>query len=257
MNEEKLNVGEHVGTEGLTWRPRVPLCDSSLNTTRGTDSRAYSHGKIASNNGEENLTRDCEDMLIKARRKAVCLTRLYEELDLSGYKGCKFKNELIRQGYVQQVKLPPVSRGRQPCLLEVTPKGVEYLKRIGITDRPRGRGGVKHRFYQEKLKSWYKQHNYIVELEVKVGNTSLDLLVIRANSTRIGIEIALSVAYEDINATKALGAGIERLLFIVESREMMDRLRRKVETVVEGDKRSRVGYKLVWDYMQKQTEIKG
>lgn len=133
-------------------------------------------------------------------------------------------------------------------MLQIMPKGTAYLKAIGITQGPRGRGGVKHIYYQKNLKEWYEVHGYTAEVEATIGTTCLDLLIILNDATRLGIEIALSEQYEEINAVNALGAGIERLLFVCESETVIERIRRKVDSTIQGQTRSRIGFKLLSDY---------
>ncbi len=141
-------------------------------------------------------------MLIWSYRKVLALTPLYKDLGFSGYKGKKTKEELKREGLVYEVKLLKKGRGRDKVLLQVTPKGTEYLKRLGITLKRKGRGGVKHLYFQKMLKEWYELRGYTVEIEATVGDTCLDVLVIMKDGDRLGIEIALSEQYEDVNARK-------------------------------------------------------
>ena len=247
-NEKTIRKEEQrrttAGDKGLAWKERVPLFDNKSCSSCGTHGRENEGIR-----GSVRISRDAEDMLVKAKRKPyLTMTALYNEVGLSGYKGLKSKRELIRAGLADEVELPTNRRGRKKKLLQIMPKGREYLKALGITQGPRGRGGVKHIYYQRMLRDWYQAHGYTAEIEATVGDTCLDVLIIRKDGTRLGIEIALSEQYEEVNAVKALGAGIERLLFVCESEKVMERIRRKVDSATQNQTKSRIGFKLVSDY---------
>ena len=229
--------------EGLEWKERVPLFDNPPCPTCCTDSDS---GKIK---GSVKMSRDAEDMLIRAKRKPLTLTELYKELGLSGYKGLKCKQELIRSGSAHEVQLPTNRRGRRKTLLQVTPRGTEYLKSLGVVEVTKGRGGVRHLYYQRELLGWYKSRGYTTEIEATIGGTCLDLLVILKDGSRLGIELALSEQYEDVHALKALGAGIERLLFVCESKTVMEKVQRKVEAAMQNQNGLKPGFKLISDYL--------
>ncbi len=247
-NDKRIGSGGDKGdssqVNGMRWEPRVPVF--------GSDSPSCSTCTGASEQEKANkagmMARDSEDMLIKVYRKPIVLTRLYKELGFSGYKGGKTKGELIKAGLVYEVELPTNRRGRRKKLLQVTPKGTEYLRRIGIKDIRKGRGGVKHLYYQKAIKEWYEANGYVVEIEATVGETCLDLLIIRKDGERLGIEIAVS-EHEDTNARKAMHAGLERFMFICETKEIEDRLRRKLSSLIESWPGNKPGFKLVSDYL--------
>jgi DNA-binding MarR family transcriptional regulator len=232
----------------LEWTERVPLFGPDSSSRPPCDS-AIVRGELS---GPAKLARDSEDMLIKAYRKPMVLTELYKELGLSGYKAGKAKEELLRAGLVYEVALPTNRRGRQKKLLQVTPKGTEFLRRLGIEQRGRGRGGVKHLYYQKMLKVWYEEHGYTVEIEATTGGTCFDLLVIRKDRERLGIEIALSQhqRYEEVNARKAMESGLEHVLFVCETEELMERLRKKLSPLIEIWPGNKPGFKLIGDYLR-------
>lgn len=233
----------------LTWKKRIPLSDNP--TCVFGDSRVQNESDQA---GQVKISRDAEDMLIKAKRKPyLTMTALYKELGLSGYKGQKFKLELIRSGLADEVELPTNRRGRKKKLLQITPRGTEYVKTLGIIESTKGRGGAKHIYYQKLLEDWYESRGYTVEVEAGIGSTCLDVLVILKDGARLGIEIALSVQYEYTNAVKALGSGIDRLLFVCESELIMEKLRCSIDPTFQNQKSLRVGYKLVTDYFEKDN----
>lgn len=188
-------------------------------------------------------------MLIAAMRKLLPLTKLYEHLGLSGYRGNKVKEELKRAALAYEVELPASRRGRKKKLLQATPKGTRHLEKLGVKPGGSGRGGVKHMYYQKTLKDWYESHDFAVEIESSIGGTCFDVLVIRKDGERLGIEIALSEQYEEVNARKAANSGVERVMFVCETGELMERLRRKLEPLIEKWPGNKPGFKLVTDYL--------
>lgn len=243
---KKMQERNRMRFKDLHWKERVPLFNNS-----STCSTCDTHGRENERTrGGIRISRDAEDMLVKAKRKPhLTMTALYKEVGLSGYKGLKCKRELIRMGLADEVELPTNRRGRRKKLLQIMPKGTEYLKGLGITQGARGRGGVKHIYYQRMLRDWYQAHGYTAEIESTIGGTCLDVLVIRKDGTRLGIEIALSENYEAINALKALGAGIERLLFICESETVMQRLQKRIDSAMQNKTKLRPGFKMISDYL--------
>jgi len=253
MNEKKddKNTKIHEGPyAGLTWQERVPIFGSSSSPNLNYNTAS---GANAANN-ELRPSRDTEDMLIRVMKKPYLnLTKLYTELGMSGYTAGKCKKELIRLGLVAEVKLPANRRGRRKSLLQILPRGKAYLDHLGITSGPkcRGRGGVRHLHYQKKIKDFYEARNFTVEVESPLGNVTLDLLVIDRDGSRLGLQIVLTTERTEAeNAAKALGAGIEKLLFVVETKSMMDNLRSRIEATIQDDnQRAKIGYKLVSDYL--------
>jgi DNA-binding MarR family transcriptional regulator len=249
-NENKKllnNVNNSPGTEcaGLTWKQRVPLFDNPTGSTCGTQGATSDVNQI-----DRNISREAEDMLIKVKQEPLTISELYKDQDLSGYKGNKTKQELIRAGLVEEISLPTNKRGRKKKLLQITPKGTEYLRSLGINQTGKGRGGAKHLYYQRMLCEYYEGLGNTVEIEATVGETCLDVLVIQEDGSRLGIEIALSEQYERINAEKALKTGIEHLLFVCESETMLEQLSRMVSTLPQKQFRTKYGVKLVNDFVQ-------
>jgi len=231
--------------QGMRWEPRVPLfrSDSPSCSTCNSAAEHEKQKKVGM------ITRNGEDMLIKVYRKPMVLTELYKELGLSGYMGGKTKWELIKEGLVYEVELPTNRRGRRKKLLQITQRGTEYLRELGIKDIRKGRGGVKHLYYQKILKEWYQANGYVVEVEASVGDTCLDVLVIRKDGERLGIEIALSEQYEQTNARKAMQAGLEGFMFVCETKELMERLHQRLSSMIESWPGKKPGFKLINDYM--------
>lgn len=228
----------------------VPQCDNALSATCGTDG-----------DGKLKLCRGAEDMLILAYREPLTKTELRERMGplhgrfgkkLSGHKAKKYTEELIRSGCALEVKMPVNRHGRPPELLEVTPRGRAYLERIGEagSQRKGGRGGVLHRRRVEEIRRQCKERGHTVRVEVRLGTAYMDVLEICNDGTRTAFQVVMSTeAFEGKGAREALAAGIEELVFVVEDEGVMERLRSRIESVIGGERRSRVRYELVSSYV--------
>ncbi len=108
---------------------------------------------------------------------------------------------------------------------------------------------MKHLYYQRALKKFYEVCGYTVEVEETVGGTCLDVLVIMKDGERLGIEIALSGQYEKTNAQKAMRAGLERFMFVCETKELMDKLQGRLGSLIGNWPGNKPGFKLVSDFL--------
>lgn len=236
---------------GWEWKGRVPFCHVLSNAPCDNAPHTTCAGQDEGWRGQKKrvISRDAEDMLIAAWRRPRTLTELYKELGFGGSKAARCKKELIHSMMAMEVELPTKRRGRKKKMLQASERGERYLKELGVRGRDGGRGGARHLYYQRKLKEFYEERNYVVEVEAKVGDTYLDVLVI-TDAYRLGIEIACSEQYEHVNVMKALEAGIERLLVVCETEELKQRLERKITPLLEERPGPRPGFKLVSDYLE-------
>jgi len=158
----------------LTWKERVPLFNSPSCPTSGTQEKQEKES-----GGKRRISRNSEDMLIKAWRKVLSIKNLYDEVGLSSYMGDKCKKELRNEGFVDEVEVPVNRRGRRRKFLQILPRGRQYLKEdLGLANERKGRGGVSHLYYQEKIRNCYLMNGYIADVEARIGDTSFDVLAI-------------------------------------------------------------------------------
>jgi hypothetical protein len=68
--------------------------------------------------------------------------------------------------------------------------------------------------------------------------------------TSCATEGALSEQYEQINARKGLKTGVERLLFVCETKEPMEKLRQRIGAMAGARAKAKLGFKLVSDYLE-------
>jgi DNA-binding MarR family transcriptional regulator len=116
------------------------------------------------------------------------LTERYEGFS-SSYKGNKAKNELVDGGVVieRQVK----DRDGKRKLLQLTEKGRDYAEDIDLEVEHKGRGGIVHRYWQQKVKRAFEEQGWHAFLEkfdadvyVNMGNTELAVEIALGNNQR-------------------------------------------------------------------------
>ena len=190
-------------------------------------------------------------MLIWAKRKPyLTMMELYKDVGLSGYKGNKSKLELVRAGFADEVELPANRRDRRKKLLQTTPRGNEYPQSLGVRVEAKGRGGVNHLYYQKKIKERYESHGYTAEIEATIGKKSFNLLAIARNGRGIGVEIVRSMQNEGLTAEKASTSGVGCVLFVCETKVILERLRQMLGAIGSWpDGAAKHGLKLVSDYL--------
>jgi CBS domain-containing protein len=116
------------------------------------------------------------------------LVRRFKTLGLKTGHGYKIINELVAKKHV----IPVTVDGRR--LYDVTVKGKKLL---GKTWYFKGRGGLEHRYYIEKIKAHYIQNNCLAFLE----KNDIDL-VIEANNKTMAIQMETGKSDLQANLTK-------------------------------------------------------
>ena len=113
----------------------------------------------------------------------------FRRIGVSRRKGQKIRQKLIQTGLVK--KAPCVVPEGQVVLMEVTKKGRQVLREIGVetSDYNPNEGGAVHRYWVERMAKQYRDLGYNVEKEVVVGDRVIDVVAKRADGKRIGIEI--------------------------------------------------------------------
>jgi len=138
--------------------------------------------------GEIDLSEDAEKMLGDiVDNPFKSLTERYEEFP-SSYKGNKAKNELIDQGLVIERK---VRVGEKRKLLQLTEKGRDYAESLDLDAKHTGRGGIVHRYWQDRIRNAFEGAGWDAFLEkfdadvyVNMGSTELVVEVAMGDNPR-------------------------------------------------------------------------
>lgn len=168
----------------------------------------------------QEMSKSAWQLLVDINKNSVStLSERYGRLGLSACKGNKAKNELKAKGYVKEEEVKAGGKGGRPKLLEPTEKGNSHLLLNGEEPNGKtGKGSLKHRYWQQKIKEYFENWNCKAEIELFIGKKSIDVAVFCPNRKAIAVEIAMSPYYELENIKKDLGFGFDQI--VVACRDM-------------------------------------
>ncbi|MEK7856880.1 MAG: hypothetical protein AAB288_12375, partial [Acidobacteriota bacterium] len=81
-----------------------------------------------------------------------------EKLKLSAGKGFARRSELLKLGLIEEVKVLTGKKGGQVTLLDITSAGRDLLARHHIKLNTKGKGGLKHQYFQNVMQRWFAKH---------------------------------------------------------------------------------------------------
>ena len=163
---------------------------------------------------EQEMTKDAWQLLVDINKNPVStLSERYERLGVSACKGNKAKNELKSKKYVKEEEVKAGGQGGRPKLLEPTKKGNSHLLLNGEEPSGKnGKGSLKHRYWQQKIKEYFEEWECKAEIELFIGKKSVDVAVFCPNKKTIAVEIAMSPYYELENVKKDIKFGFDRIV---------------------------------------------
>jgi len=152
----------------------------------------------------------------------------YRRIALSRRKGNLIKQNLIKKGLI--ISKPILTKNGTFMLMELTDKGKEILKNHGykITNNP-NEGGAEHRYWINKIASWYKSNGYGVEIEKKIGNGgACDIEITDNNGEKFAIEVQTTEANLKNNIQKNIKAGYKKIIIFATN----DKARGKIKEIL-------------------------
>ena len=163
---------------------------------------------------KEELSKEAWKLLLDINKNPICtLSERYNRLGLSACKGNKAKNELKQKGYVIEEEIKAGGQGGRPKILEATEKGNGHLLLNGHEPNGKnGKGGLKHRYWQKKIKEYFEEWGCKAQVELFIGKKSVDVAVFCPNKKTIAVEIAMSPYYEIENIKKDLKFGFDEII---------------------------------------------
>jgi uncharacterized protein (DUF2249 family) len=138
------------------------------------------------------------------------ISERYESLGVGSKRGTEAKNELLKLELVREVELSTRRPGRNPKLLELTPKGRRVLEDRGYEVTFTGKGGIEHRWWQQQIKEAYEEQGYNATIEYAVGQQSIDVYAERGKET-VAIEVARSPEHEVANVRTCLDQDVNQI----------------------------------------------
>jgi excisionase family DNA binding protein len=177
----------------------------------------------------EELGADEENFLrFVSEHPGMFVTKIYKALNLSGYKGDRFKESLIEQSLLVQEETRKGLLGRLAKVLNPTDKGVSLLNK---SPRP-GKGGDAHKRLQAMLKEQAEVYGWkaVVEERIPRSLESVDVGLAK-DDMKVAIEISSTTKpdQEIRNIRKCLDAGYDYVISVSEDEKSLSLIKNEAK----------------------------
>ncbi len=193
-----------------------------------------------------------------ARHPFETVTQRDERLDYSGYMGNQIRTRLEEAGLIERCEVNTGRRGRAIVLYQPTAEGWEHLTsvlRVKV-DRPRGKGGLPHRYFQRAVSQYYRARYPRSEIRLEdqtLGNKAVDVAVY-ANGQKLAVEIALGTAekpqFEVANIEADLGMGYDQVIVAAHAQKDLDRIKEAVIQELGEDISQRIEWRRLREFLE-------
>lgn len=184
--------------------------------------------EIEDGDGDDSVGEVAEALLASVNEDPFLgMSERYDAIDVVARKGNEAKNELMTLGLVWETEVRTGKPGRNPKLLELTPKGRDVLEDRGYAVADTGRAGIEHRYWQQQITDYYTDQGFDVEIEFAVGQQNIDVYATTDEET-VAVEVACSPEHEVANIEKCLDYDVDR----VEVAYLEDTVRERIEAAV-------------------------
>lgn len=177
-----------------------------------------------------------------SQNPGMFVTRMYQTLGLSGYKGDRLKKSLLEKELVTQEETRQGDRGRLAKVLVITEKGSRVLQEFS-----RGKGGDTHKQLQSMLKEQAELFGWKGIIEKRIGKSleSVDLVLIR-DDLKVAVEISDTsrVDYEISNIKKCLEAGYDYVVAVSSDEKFLVQLKTAVKKSFSFKEKERIRFSL-------------
>lgn len=157
-----------------------------------------------------------------AQRPFDFVTERYNELELSYYKGNKAKKDLLKKGLVEEKK---VKKGKtRGTLFEVTDRGEEYLDDNDVELHRKGRGGIRHRYWQHKLKEKFEEQGWETQIEWNGAD-----LYCAIPDTDLVVEVAMGKYKREISHVEKHLDNVDKVVVACRNKSVQEWVKGKLE----------------------------
>lgn len=184
---------------------------------------------------EQELSEEAESLLKDINFNPLAnLTDRYNGLELSRNKGTKAVKELEEGGFAKSVQINK-GRGGRPKFFDLTDKGRNYLQKLNVEPTPtRGRGNIRHTFWQKRSQEFLQEHGYSTFLEHRNADVFGE-----KDGHKVGVEIVTRKDYDlsnvagyikDLKTDRFIVATDKKLLHILkdQAEKMNQNIRSKI-----------------------------
>jgi len=189
---------------------------------------------------------------LKEISKSVFLpiTKRDKALGKSGWKGNALREELTNKGLVRLVKINTHAKGGVITVAEITEKGYELLDRLKVKyEKPRGKGGLEHRFWQAVITDWGRRHGYNAAIEDFRNGKSVDV-GLEIDGRSVACEIVITGEQKELfNLGKDSMAGWDEIWFCCSDERVAAKIRELILSFTPADKHAEVRFKLLAHFL--------
>lgn len=167
------------------------------------------------------------------------VTKIYQALDLSGYKGDKLKESLINKNLIAQEETREGRGGRLAKVVVPTAKGASLFEEEG------GKGGGLHRHLQMMVKEQAQVLGWKAVIEEKIPKSLETVDVgLKKNDLWVAIEISATTraGQETQNIRKCLDAGYDYVLSVCDDEKKLLLLKAEVRKNFTFKERDRIRF---------------
>lgn len=161
----------------------------------------------------------------------------------------KYFNEVKGRGLVDEITVS-LGKGRRYKFYEITEKGRNFAKMDKI--RISGKGDFEHKFYQYKIKEFYKNLGYNAEIEKWYPGKNVDV-GFDMDGKRTAIEIQLSKQHLRENIAKDFAAGCEKIIIAVKSKRLKNSCKKEIE-YYSTEERDRIDFVLLTNFLSSEEK---
>jgi len=176
-----------------------------------------------------------------SKHPSLFVTKIYEALRLSGYKGDRLKSSLIEKGLIIQQETRKGLRRRLAKILNLTDEGATAVKKLSLP----GKGGDLHKQLQDRIAEQAKVFGWKAAIEERIGRSLEHVDVgLRKDDMRVAVEISDTTKPEQEiqNIKKCLEAGYDYILAVGPDDKDLSLLKTEVKKSFTYKERERVRF---------------
>jgi len=242
----------------LKWVPRT-RDETSASSTGGAlaglvagaevqEQRNHHKGKGLAPVAKEEL----DYMEAIARDPFIPATERDKRLGLTAYKGNKIRNDLCKRELVKMHQIQTGKRGKPIVLIEITTRGWQILESYKMNvQKPKGKGGFIHQFWQHKVQQWYQEHYPGCKpmIEQLIDGKAVDVGV-EIDGKRVSVEILIQGEQkEQTNIHRDIAVGFDEVIICCEDQETIERLKKRLMDTFGDTYINRVRFKELKEFM--------
>jgi hypothetical protein len=169
------------------------------------------------------------------------VTKIYQALSLSGYKGDRLKESLIEKGLLVQEETRDGRGGRLAKILALADKGADLAKKL----LPKGKGGDLHKDLQRMIKEQAEVFGWQAVIEERIGRSLESVDVgLRKNDMKAAVEVCDTTRPEQEiqNIRKCLEAGYDYIVSVCSDDKQLALLKTEVKKSFSFKERERIRF---------------